>query len=765
MNKKLTIALAGNPNCGKTVLFNRLTGSRQQVGNWPGVTVDRKSGEFFYQNQTIQLVDLPGTYSISVNDESALDEKIACEFLSSGQADAVVNVIDGSNLLRNLYLTLQLTELGIPVVLAVNMMDIVKSRGVAIDLKRLQQMTGCPVVPVTARQGIGVNQLKSAVVALANKPSLPHSDLPLPLVLQQSVTSLTSTLLQHGEVDQPRARWLALRLLEHDQFARTQVAQKVIDELGFQHHLIEQKSGEEADILIADARYRKASQISDTVLSVKKSLRKTATERIDRLILNRFLGIPIFFLVMYGLFVFAINIGGAFQDFFDISSQTIFVDGLAYWLTQWHWSPWLVALLSDGFGQGINTIVTFIPIIAAMFLFLAFLEDCGYMARAAFVMDRAMRLLGLPGKSFVPMIVGFGCNVPAVMGARTLANRRDRILTILMVPFMSCGARLAIFSVFASAFFPQSGALIIFTLYLTGILVAVLSGLLLRRTVLAGQSEPLVMELPAYHVPRLGSLIRHAWYRLKGFVLRAGKYILPICVLLGVLNSVSIRGHLVEPGSPQSLLSHLGRVVTPVFSPMGITQDNWPATVGLATGVLAKEVVVGTLNSLYSHSQGEREFDFWGGLYAAVSSVPENLAGVGAALANPIAASRADYDDLSRSAYGAMVAKFDGKLGAFAYLLFVLLYFPCVSTMAVMRREIGAGWAYFSVMWSTGLAYALAVITYQLSNLWLHPLSSLVWTVSLGLLLLMVMWGLRYYAAGDRSALQPQSPQEFGNVT
>ncbi len=752
MKKTLTVALAGNPNCGKTALFNQLTGSRQKVGNWPGVTVDKKVGQCFYRSQTISVIDLPGTYSISVNDQMAVDETIACEFLLSGQVDVVVNVIDASNLLRNLYLTLQLLALGIPVILAVNMMDVVKSRGLSLDLSKLQALTGCPVVAMVARQGKGIDRLKASVFKAIHKRPLMAAPLSLPTLLQQAADHLATVILNQGDIERKHAYSLAWRLLEHDQFARHKVNQRVLNELVIQSRLIEEKTQEESDIIIADARYQKAGQISDAVLSLDKPLTKTLTERVDKLVLNRFLGIPIFFLVMYALFVFAINVGGAFQDFFDIASQAIFVDGLAHLLVSWHSSPWLVALLADGVGKGINTVITFIPIIAAMFFFLALLEDCGYMARAAFVMDRAMRVLGLPGKSFVPMIVGFGCNVPAVMGARTLANRRDRILTILMVPFMSCGARLAIFSVFASAFFPTNGALVIFTLYVIGVLVAILSGLVLRRTVLPGQIEPLVMELPTYHRPHGAELWRHAWHRLKAFVLRAGKYIVPICVLLGILNAVSIHGRLVgqEQDSSLSLLSQLGRVATPIFAPMGVQQDNWPATVGLATGILAKEVVVGTLNSLYSHTALREDFDLWGNLQQAVLSVPHNLASIGSALVNPIASSAADLQDLSHSAYGTMVAKFAGTAAAFAYLLFVLLYFPCVSTMAAIRREIGAIWAYFSLFWSTGLAYTLAVICYQLSRFSYHPLLASLWVSGCFLALLIAFLGLRYYALHDK---------------
>jgi len=363
-----------------------------------------------------------------------------------------------------------------------------------------------------------------------------------------------------------------------------------------------------------------------------------------------------------------------------------------------------------------------------MFLFLSFLEDSGYMARAVFVVDRLMQAVGLPGRSFVPMIVGFGCNVPAVMGARTLSNQRDRVLTVMMMPFMSCGARLAIFAVFASAFFPHTGQNVIFVLYLLGILVAVFTGLILRKTLLPGQPSPLVMELPPYHLPKMTTLLRHAWQRLQKFLTRASKVIVPVCVVVGTLNAMSVTGHLVVGHKQeQSILAYVGHAVTPILAPMGIRSDNWPATVGLVTGVLAKEVVVGTLNSLYSQQahlaqSQDKPFDFGKEWRAAFASIPANLGALKSAFGNPIEASKAAYE-VNQGVYGVMYRHFDGKLGAFAYLLFVLLYFPCISTLAVMRREIGPKWAYLSMAWSTGIAYILAVVCYQFMTVARHPLA------------------------------------------
>ena len=746
------LAMGLTPNTHFEVIRRAPLGDPIQIRirDFYGVTVEKKTGSFDYQGYAITVVDLPGVYSTSVVAETgALDEKIACEYLLSGEADVLVNIVDASNLERNLYLTLQLLEMQIPVILAVNMMDIVKRRGIHIDLKRLGKRLGCPVIGMVAKRGEGIPGLKEMILKASRQQATPFS-LPLSDAIQQAAQTIATLIPPQSNAS--RAPWLALRLLEGDVFAAQQVSASIVTAAQQAAITIEKNCGEDVDILIADARYHFINTISQEITQLLSSTRRSLTTTIDRIVLNRYLGIPIFFAVMYFMFLFAINVGGAFQDFFDISSTTLFVNGIAHEMIAWHAPVWITALLANGIGKGMSTTITFIPVIGAMFLFLAFLEDSGYMARAAFVMDRFMYAVGLPGRSFVPMIVGFGCNVPAVMGARTLENRRDRILTIMMMPFMSCGARLAIFAVFASAFFPVDGAGIIFILYMIGILVAVLSGMVLRKTVLPGNPAPLVMELPPYHVPRLGALSRHAWSRLKSFLTRAGKVIIPACILIGILNSMTVTGQLIEPNGKQSLLSHVGRTVTPIFTPMGIQQNNWPATVGLTTGILAKEVVIGTLNTLYSEvgnvTQREAtQFNLWSGLQAAVLSIPNNLSALGQALKNPVAANEAPHE-MNKIAYGMMYERFASKAAAFAYLLFVLLYFPCISTMAMIRREIGRKWAYFSVGWSTGLAYALAVLCYQLLTITAHPFASALWITSMVGMLAIAIFILKRYAYG-----------------
>jgi ferrous iron transport protein B len=751
----ITLGLVGNPNCGKTTLFNALTGARQRVGNWPGVTVERKSGFFKLDDIAVEVVDLPGIYSlVMASTEGSLDEKIACEYILNGGADVIVNILDASNLERHLYLTMQLLEMQVPVILVLNMMDIAQQRGIKIDLEKFAAATGCPVIAIEAHKNRGIKELKNQLTQL---PAARHLSPTASFTINELKVDELATALhaQLDEVNAPDANWLALRLLEGDLFVQRYFSSDVTNVVAAQQRRLQTRLGEDADILIADARYQAITNIINTCV-VKTTVRQvTYTALIDRVVLNRVLGIPIFLAVMYCMFLFAINVGGAFQDFFDISSNTLFVQGVGAGLSNIGFPNWLTVLIANGIGRGINTTVTFIPVIGAMFLFLALLEDSGYMSRAAFVVDRGMRALGLPGKAFVPMIVGFGCNVPAVMATRTLENRRDRILTVMMSPFMSCGARLAIYSVFTAAFFPVGGQNIVFLLYLTGIGMAMLTGLLLRKTVLSGAPAPLAMELPPYHVPHLKTLALHAWQRLRSFLFRAGKLIIPICIIIGALGALNTDGSInTGDGNANSLLSEFGRLLTPLFTPMGIQPDNWPATVGLVTGVLAKEVVIGTLNALYTQighiaTLAVGGFDFWGGMHDALVSIPQHLGQLGNSLGNPVLA-QAPVQTLSKSVYGEMYQRFDGQIGAMAYLLFVLLYFPCISTTAAMLRELNRAWTIFSVFWTTGIAYCVAVLFYQSATFARHPESSSCWIVGILLVFASVIISARLYARQPR---------------
>ncbi|MEN8168307.1 MAG: ferrous iron transport protein B, partial [Pseudomonadota bacterium] len=460
-----------------------------------------------------------------------------------------------------------------------------------------------------------------------------------------------------------------------------------------------------------------------------------------------------------------------FIDLFDGVAGAIFVDGLGHLLQNLSAPDWLVVLLADGAGGGVQVVATFIPIITALYLFLSVVEDTGYMARAAFVMDRFMRSIGLPGKAFVPMIVGFGCNVPAVMATRTLESERERKLTILMNPFMSCGARLPVYALFAAAFFPANGQNLVFSLYLIGILVAILTGMIMKRTLLSGESSGFMMELPPYHLPTAKGVALRTWDRVKLFIKEAGQVIILMVLAINVLNSIGTDGSFGNEDTDQSVLSAMGRAVTPVLAPMGIKEDNWPATVGIFTGVLAKETVVGTLDSLYSNLAADENgsktaaqlFDFWAAIRTAVATVPENLLGVKDKLTDPLAM---DLDDIGSSetaaqaqavsmdVFGAMAARFDGQAGAFAYLLFILLYFPCVATIGAIKRETGAAWAGFVAAWTTGVAFLTASLFYQIATYSRHPDSSMAWIVGLLVGLALVIVSLRAWSARGQQRIR-----------
>lgn len=759
MAADFTVAVVGNPNCGKTTLFNVLTGAKQHVGNWPGVTVEKKTGEYTFENKTIELVDLPGTYSLeAADDQVSLDEKVARDFVASKQADLTINIVDASNLERNLYLTSQLIEMRVPMVLVLNMMDAVKQRGIKIDIDALAEELGCPVCAISASAKQGINQLKTAInVSAASKP-VPTASISYASTLEQAIEELSPFLIgrvHHHGCDQ---RWLAVRLLEGDTLAKQMAGPALAEKVTQLQQWVETETDDEIDILAADARYGFVNFVTHSTVCKLNEVSRHSTDKIDSVVLNRFLGIPIFLLVMYAMFMFTINIGSAFIDFFDQAVGALLIDGLSTWLSQLNWPQWLIVLLANGIGGGIQVVATFIPIVGFLFMFLSALEDSGYMSRAAFVMDRFMRMIGLPGKSFVPMIVGFGCNVPAIMATRTLDNQRDRILTNLMNPFMSCGARLPVYALFAAAFFPVGGQNLVFGLYLLGIAIAVITGLIMRHTLFKGDSTPFIMELPAYHMPTLSGVSIRTWDRLKAFLINAGKVIVPMVLVLNFLNALGTDGSFGQENSNKSVLSEIGRSLTPAFKPMGINNDNWPATVGIFTGVLAKEAVVGTLDALYSQMANANAdasepvvFDLAKALLDACQTVPDNLVKVADNFLDPLGLNIGTVDNLETAAseqtvnaatFSAMQHSFDGQAGAFAYLLFILLYAPCVAATAAIYRETNVAWTLFVVAWTTGIAYMAATIFYQSMTYQEHPEHSLFWISALLSVFALVLMGL-----------------------
>lgn len=761
-----TITLVGNPNCGKTTLFNVLTGAKQQVGNWPGVTVDKKTGTYHHEGQTVEVVDLPGIYSLNA---TSVDEQVARDYLLSHEASLIINIVDAANLERNLFLTTQLLEMKVPVIVALNMMDAAKERKIAINIGALEKKLGCPVISMVASKGKGVDHLRSAVNKAIHHPKVSPVQPPWPAEIQTALSDLafmlTSTDFIPGNMD---PQWLAIKLMERDQVVMKNMPQEMRRLLNDRLAAIETDLNEETDFLIADVRYGFIKELTaDTVIRVGR-IGKTASDRIDAVVLHRLYGIPIFLLAMYLVFMVTIKLGGAFIDFFKILGGAVFVDGTSRLLAGIASPEWISVIIACGIGSGLQTVATFIPPVGFMFVALSTLEDSGYMARAAFVMDRFMRSVGLSGKSFIPMLVGFGCNVPAIMATRTLENERDRILTIMMNPFMSCGARLPVYALFAAVFFPRGGQNLVFLLYLIGIMFAVITGLILKNTLLKGEITPFVMELPPYHIPTLRGILHRTWDRLRSFITRAGRLLVPVVMVLAILNSTGTDGSFGNEDSENSILASIGKTITPIFKPMGITSNNWPATVGIFTGIFAKEAVVGTLDSLYGRMDAaaskeektEAKYNLWGSVKEALATIPEGLQGIFGTLGDPLGLSVGDLSNSETAAeemkvstvtFGSMANLFGSQAAAFSYLLFILLYFPCSAAIAAVYRETNLKWTLFAGTWTTGVAYLAATLFYQIATFVENPLTSLLWiTFEVFCCAIIFVW-MRYMGKNDNA--------------
>lgn len=762
------IGLIGNPNCGKTTLFNALTGSHQQVGNWPGVTVERKVGHYTLEAHKVEVIDLPGLYSLDTTDGSvSLDEQVARDYVLSGHANVIVNIIDASNLERNLFLTTQLLEMDVPVVVALNMLDVAQDRGIDIDIEKLQTQLGCPVFKVVASRNQGVNELKK-YLAEQTTFAKPAASPIYPPAVKQAISAIEPVIATLAQERHFYPRWAALKALEGDFAVSQMLNSQQLNSVQTLREQVEADLSDDIDIVIADARYSFIAQIVGNVLKRKHQVSKTFSDKIDRIVLNRILGIPIFLVMMYLMFMFTINIGGIFNDFLGDFVGVFLISGLGHLLDLASSPEWLKTILADGFGGGVQTVSTFIPIVGALFIFLSILEDSGYMARAAFVMDRFMRFIGLPGKSFVPLIVGFGCNVPAVMATRTLESERDRKMTMAMAPFMSCGARLPIYALFVAAFFSTGGQTLVFVLYLIGITAAIFTGLVLKHTLLPGKGMPFIMELPPYHLPTIKGILLHTWDRLKAFVLRASKVIVPMVMVLNILNSVGTDGTFGHQDTNESVLSAIGRTITPVFHPTGLTDENWPAAVGIFTGLLAKEAVVGTLNALYTQAgkdantsedgeqppEEEPEYSFWNDFKDSFNSIPEKLGDLKNTILDPLGlrALSEEDDSVDAMTYTTMKTMFPSTAAAFAYLLMVLLYFPCVAVIGAIAKEAGNRWAFFVAAWSTGLAYCASTLFYQIATFSQHTVYSACWIGGIAIFCVVVFFVM--HQIGRRNQMQ-----------
>ncbi len=690
-----SIALIGNPNCGKTTLFNVLTGANQSVGNWPGVTVEKKFGYFKLADEKLEIVDLPGIYSLE-QEHNGIDEKIASDYLEQADISLIINIVDATNLERNLVLTQQLLEKSIPVIVVLNMLDVAEQQGITISHHTLAKHIGVPIIEMVAARKHGVVDLIACLKSVIAKPQL------------------------------------GLANLEIDNSDLTE--EPIIK------------------------RYHQSRRLVDGVVEVSPT-HHSISERIDNVVLNRWLGVPFFLLMIYLMFTFAVNLGAVFIDFFDILLTALIVDGTSWLLgnvlPEILAAEVIITLLAQGVGGGITLVATFIPVIGFLYLCLSALEDSGYMSRAAFVIDRLMLGIGLPGNAFVPLIVGFGCNVPAVMAARTLSRDSDRLMTISMAPFMSCGARLTVYALFAAAFFRENGQNIVFGLYLLGISLAVLTGWIFRKQLFPGEITPSLQEMPAYHAPILRNILLTTWLRLKGFIFRAGKTIVMVVIVLNFLNSIGSDLSFGNEDSEDSVLSVIGKAITPAFIPLGLERDNWPATVGLFTGMFAKEAIVGTLDALYSEPQNETETgppDLVAATGEAFASIGAELVSLGDSLGDPLGVSIGDVSnvevvaqeqEVSGNTLTNMASMFSGPFSAFCYLVFVLLYAPCVAVLGAVNKEAGWRWTLLVFSWCTGLAYITATVIYQIGTFSVNPLFSTLWIIAMMSILLAFISNLK----------------------
>ncbi|MDR6963572.1 Fe(2+) transporter permease subunit FeoB [Shewanella putrefaciens] len=730
MTKQFHCVTVGNPNAGKSTLFNALTGANQQVGNWSGVTVEKKTGHFTLNGADVYLTDLPGIYDLLPAGNScdcSLDEQIAQQYLAEQRIDGIINLVDATNIERHLYLTAQLRELAIPMVVVLNKIDAAIKRGIKVDLQKMSQELGCPVIGVCSRDPADVEKVQAQVLDLLQGRV---SEAPLMLDYDEQIEAGVQLLCRK---DPNLSRGRALAMLGNGSGCGSCKNAELQSEVNVCTQLIAQQ-GHDIEVMVATTRFNFVERVFQG--SVKADGFLTLSDKLDKLVLHPVFGIPVFLFVMYLMFMFSINIGSAFIDFFDVFAGALFVDHFGAFLTSMGSPDWLVTILAGGVGQGIQTVSTFIPVIAALFLGLSILESSGYMARAAFVVDGLMRRIGLPGKAFVPMIVGFGCSVPAIMATRTLGSERERIVTGMMAPFMSCGARLPVYALFAAAFFQDSGQNLVFLLYIIGIFAAIGTGLLLRSTLLPGTSSAVVMELPSYELPKLKAVMVRTGKRTKSFILGAGKTIVLVVTLLNFINAIGIDGSFGHENSQASLLSVASQKVTPVFAPMGLEQDNWPATVGIITGIFAKEAVVGTLNSLYTSAVPEDAelAPLMDSFNEALATIPANLFGLD--LEDPLKLSVGDVSNtevaaesqgVANSTFSALQSGFTTKIAAFSYLLFILLYTPCVAAMGALVNEFGSRWATFAATWTFSLAYGSATIVYQAATFNEHPMQSSLW--------------------------------------
>ena len=682
---QIRIALAGNPNCGKTTLFNTLTGSAQYVGNWPGVTVEKKEGKL-KKHPDVTVTDLPGIYSLS---PYTLEEVVARNYLIGERPDAILNIVDGTNLERNLYLTTQLTELGIPVVVAINMMDVVKKNGDTINIPELSKALGCPVVAISALKGDGILQAAEAAITAA------QSGKTLPMhtfsgEVEHAFAHIEEAAVHH--LPEEQHRWYAIKLFERDEKVLEQLALSEEKRSHIEQDIVgvETALDDDAESIITAQRYVYIGQLMKRCYQKKSSRRMSISDKIDRVVTNRILALPIFVVAMW--LVYYISIGSIGDWTVGFMNDTLFgewiVPSVTALLEGWGVAAWLVSLIADGIVGGVGAVLGFVPQMLILFLLLSLLEDCGYMARVAFIMDRIFRRFGLSGKSFIPMLVATGCGVPGIMASRTIESDRDRKMTIMTTGFIPCGAKMPIVGMIAGALFGGS-AWIATAAYFIGVGAVVVSGIILKKTKpFAGDPAPFVMELPAYHAPVASNVLRATWERGWSFIKRAGTVILAASVIIWILNSLSFVGgfHYIGDGEEASILNAIGSVIAVLFVPLGF--GNWQAAVATVLGLVAKEEVVGVFGALSSMADAELAFE-----------LVEAADGAGLAV-------------IGQEFFGG------SKLAAFSFMVFNLLCAPCFAAMGAIKREMNNGkWTAFAISYMCVFAYGISLIVYQLGLL------------------------------------------------
>lgn len=668
-----SVALVGNPNCGKTTAFNALTGSKAYVGNWPGVTVEKKEGKLRGVKEDITLVDLPGIYSLS---PYTPEEVVARNYIIKEQPDLIINIIDASNIERNLYLTHQLVELGRPTIIALNMMDIVEKRGEKINIKRLEELFGVKVVPISATKNQGLDELINLALEVGTKKvKIASKSINFDMIIEQSINEVM-TLLDGKQIDEVyNKRWLAIKVLEQDkkvveEFHLSKEESPIVEEAS---RLLENAYDDDVESIIINGRYEYITKHINSIVTNRPDYKVTLSDKIDKVITNRILAIPIFFGIMWFVYFLSIQtVGDMTIGFMEGLFGTI-GDQVGLWLKGMSVSPWIHGLVVDGIIGGVGAVLGFVPQLMILFLLIGILEDCGYMSRVAFIMDKIFRKFGLSGKSFIPMVIGTGCSVPGIMASRTIESERDRKMTIMLTPFIPCGAKLPVFALMVGAFFPEH-VWVGPSMYVLGILMVILSGLILKNTLFKGEAAPYILELPEYHIPNFKGVMMQMWDRSKAFIIKAGTVIFVASGLIWFLQSFNFSLQMVDTN--ESMLASIGHVIAPIFAPLGF--GTWQASVATVTGFLAKEAVVATFGILL-------------GVGEVAETDPTLLTSIG---------------------------QFFTPVSAYAFMAFTLLAAPCFAAIGAMKREFGNWkWTLIAIGYQTGLAWIVAFLIYQVGSL------------------------------------------------